>query len=161
MVTRTGSLSGQRAAPAGTLAGGIYQSVGPASLSTFDFTNYTGRTAALTGFSFYWGSIDAYNSIDFLRADGSIMRTFTGRDMPRFDGNQTEGITNRRVTLGLDVQDRIKQVAFRSTSPAFEFDTIGVTTGAVPEPASWAMLIAGFGLVGAVLRRRRTGSVLA
>jgi hypothetical protein len=27
--------------------------------------------------------------------------------------------------------------------------------GAVPEPASWAMLIAGFGIVGAVLRRRR------
>ncbi|OYU14799.1 MAG: hypothetical protein CFE37_09070 [Alphaproteobacteria bacterium PA4] len=28
--------------------------------------------------------------------------------------------------------------------------------GGVPEPASWAMLIAGFGLVGAVQRRRRT-----
>ena len=27
--------------------------------------------------------------------------------------------------------------------------------GAIPEPASWAMLIAGFGLVGATLRRRR------
>ncbi len=32
--------------------------------------------------------------------------------------------------------------------------TIG-TSGAVPEPASWAMLIAGFGLVGAAARRRR------
>ena len=32
--------------------------------------------------------------------------------------------------------------------------TIG-TAGAVPEPASWAMLIAGFGLVGAAARRRR------
>lgn len=30
-----------------------------------------------------------------------------------------------------------------------------VEVGAVPEPASWAMLIAGFGLVGATLRRRR------
>lgn len=28
-------------------------------------------------------------------------------------------------------------------------------TGAIPEPASWALLIAGFGLVGASLRRRR------
>jgi len=28
--------------------------------------------------------------------------------------------------------------------------------GAVPEPASWAMLIAGFGLVGAAMRRRTT-----
>jgi hypothetical protein len=33
-------------------------------------------------------------------------------------------------------------------------------TGAViPEPASWAMMIAGFGLVGASARRRRMASV--
>lgn len=41
----------------------------------------------------------------------------------------------------------------------FGFDAQGNTRGyllsAVPEPASWAMLIAGFGLVGAVSRRRR------
>jgi hypothetical protein len=34
------------------------------------------------------------------------------------------------------------------------FDTMGYDIG-VPEPASWAMLIAGFGLTGAVMRRRR------
>lgn len=41
----------------------------------------------------------------------------------------------------------------------FGFDAQGNTRGylltAVPEPASWAMLIAGFGLVGAAARRRR------
>lgn len=31
-----------------------------------------------------------------------------------------------------------------------------VETGAVPEPASWALMIAGFGMTGAALRRRRT-----
>jgi len=30
------------------------------------------------------------------------------------------------------------------------------TPGAVPEPATWAMLIGGFGMVGGTLRRRRT-----
>jgi hypothetical protein len=30
------------------------------------------------------------------------------------------------------------------------------TPGAVPEPASWAMMISGFGLVGGAMRRRRT-----
>ena len=34
-------------------------------------------------------------------------------------------------------------------------------TGAVPEPASWAMLIAGFGLTGAAMRRRRVAIVSA
>jgi hypothetical protein len=33
--------------------------------------------------------------------------------------------------------------------------------GAVPEPAQWALLIGGFGLVGASARRRRTGVVAA
>lgn len=32
--------------------------------------------------------------------------------------------------------------------------TVTVLGGAVPEPASWAMMIAGFGLVGASMRRR-------
>lgn len=32
---------------------------------------------------------------------------------------------------------------------------VGLAAGAVPEPQSWAMMIAGFGLVGAAMRRRR------
>jgi hypothetical protein len=35
-------------------------------------------------------------------------------------------------------------------------DNVLVTQGVIPEPASWAMLIAGFGLVGTAMRRRRT-----
>ena len=37
----------------------------------------------------------------------------------------------------------------------FSLDNVSVS-GAVPEPASWALLIAGFGLTGAAMRRRRT-----
>lgn len=33
-----------------------------------------------------------------------------------------------------------------------------VTISAVPEPASWAMMIAGFGLAGAAMRRKRTAT---
>jgi len=38
---------------------------------------------------------------------------------------------------------------------------VDVTTGTVPEPASWMMLIAGFGLAGAAMRRRRIAVVSA
>lgn len=44
-------------------------------------------------------------------------------------------------------------------NPTYDFTTAQVYqayyAGAVPEPASWAMMIAGFGLAGAALRRRR------
>jgi len=42
------------------------------------------------------------------------------------------------------------------------FRVIGTTaTGAVPEPATWAMMIAGFGMIGGALRRRSRGAQLA
>lgn len=37
--------------------------------------------------------------------------------------------------------------------------TLSGVTGAVPEPATWAMMILGFGLVGAALRQRRGGQI--
>ena len=41
------------------------------------------------------------------------------------------------------------------------FDARRIATGAVPEPATWAMLICGFGGVGSILRRRRRTSLPA
>jgi hypothetical protein len=47
-------------------------------------------------------------------------------------------------------------------SPAIQGGWDNVTlTAAVPEPASWAMLIIGFGLTGAAARRRRSPTVAA
>lgn len=42
--------------------------------------------------------------------------------------------------------------AGRTLSPTF--DNFTVTVSITPEPASWAMIIGGFGLVGASMRRR-------
>lgn len=55
----------------------------------------------------------------------------------------------------------ISDVAFTTVTFAgvqndgFAIDNVSFAGGTVPEPASWAMLIAGFGLVGATARRRR------
>jgi hypothetical protein len=48
---------------------------------------------------------------------------------------------------------------FGDRTNEWAFDILNVDTatqGVVPEPASWAMLIAGFGLTGAAMRRRRS-----
>lgn len=46
-----------------------------------------------------------------------------------------------------------------STSPAKDFVVDRVYLTAVPEPASWAMMLSGFGLLGAVSRRRTRTAV--
>jgi hypothetical protein len=57
---------------------------------------------------------------------------------------------------------RISTNTFGDGIPQTGLQQIGTASGgAVPEPASWAMLIAGFGLVGAVARRRAVTSVTA
>ncbi len=55
------------------------------------------------------------------------------------------------VTVDTDFRS-LKQVSFASVLPM---------TGAVPEPASWAMMLAGFGVAGSAARRRRRKFVLA
>jgi PEP-CTERM motif len=51
-------------------------------------------------------------------------------------------------------------VTFTDSTENWHGLTIGIGgVAAVPEPASWAMLIAGFGLTGAAMRRRRTLAV--
>ncbi len=50
-------------------------------------------------------------------------------------------------------------VSFAATSAGpwgVALDNVSVTLNAIPEPSTWVMLIAGFGLVGVSARRRRT-----
>lgn len=150
VITAAGSIGGVRAAPAGD--GGVYQSIGGGGSSTFDFTGFTGGRA-LSKFSVYWGSVDSYNFVDFLDSAGHVVRTVGGSSLPLDSGNQTLGATNRRVAFQFDKMDDITAVRFRSNGAAFEFDTLGAA--AVPEPESWALMVAGFGFLGLAMRRRR------
>ena len=49
-----------------------------------------------------------------------------------------------------------KSIVLTGSASFFDDVTFGVTgvSGAVPEPATWAMMIAGFGMAGGMLRRR-------
>lgn len=55
-----------------------------------------------------------------------------------------------------DANDRVYTITDQSTNPQHQTFAIGwPIEGGVPEPSTWALLIAGFGAVGATLRRQR------
>lgn len=107
----------------------------------------------LTSFSFYIGSPDQYNHLTFNLVGGGS-QTFDGNDIwggPVFNGDRTEGF---RVYYDFGGA-KVSSITFSTESTnAFEFDGLAGTL-AVPEPASWALMIMGFGAAGATLRSRR------
>ena len=113
--------------------------------------------AGYDNLSFYWGSIDTYNSVEFFTGaggSGTSLGVVNGNMIPgaTADGTQISTANNRRVFFDFG-SDLAQSVRFTSTQIAFELDSIG--TDAVPEPAVWGTMLAGFGLVGVTLRRRR------
>jgi hypothetical protein len=89
-----------------------------------------------------------YNGPDFHTTGGP----FTDISIPgltavsTFGGVGVDGFSSRAIkNSGLGTVDTI----------AFNNGAVGVPVG-VPEPASWALMILGFGGIGATLRRRRT-----
>ena len=107
---------------------------------------------ALKALSFYWGSVDDYNTVSFF-SGSNLVASFTGSQIPAApaDGSQGNPLNNRRVSFNFGGEP-ITSVNFSSGQNAFELDTV---SGAVPEPATWALLILGMGMTGAALRRRR------
>ena len=106
--------------------------------------------AGLKTFSFYMGSADTYNSIRFKGANGF--------DVTLNGGQFTQGYVGQSWSWGKRVNfdfgaDRVTEVILSSSGNSFEVDSFAVT--AVPEPATWAMMIMGFGVAGALLRRRQ------
>ena len=84
---------------------------------------------------------------------------------PQFIDGKLASITSFGLTFGNQVQpgdiDNILNDSFGELNGfAPIFHNLDFING-VPEPASWMMMIAGFGLVGAAVRRRREGAVVA
>ncbi len=107
-------------------------------------------------------------TVDLL-IDGALAGSFTnamslgspGSDWQRFSYDFTADSPSVRLTF-------LSSTSLASSSLGVgldnvTFDSLGGQAGgsAVPEPATWAMMIAGFGLAGAGLRRRRQAAALA
>jgi hypothetical protein len=105
------------------------------------------------------------NAIDIsnLRINGTNLGSFTadsnGPSIGQFFEPDPLGARFRSIEILGDVVFRNTggNGAFQAERPRMQIDFLGVEP--VPEPASWVMLVAGFGAVGAALRRRRTVTV--
>lgn len=105
-------------------------------------------------FSGAWLSGYATNPVTFkLFNAGTLVHTtaaFTPSATPTFAASGYNGLVNEVRVSGRQIVT-IDNITFTpSGNPGGEGEP-----GPVPEPASWALLIAGFGLTGAAMRRRR------
>lgn len=126
----------------------------------------TGPLAGLVtnSIAFYWGSVDTYNTLEVLSRTGAVMATINGGDLGAIAyGSGVNPNANVLFQLTFSGSERADfgKLRFTSTQKAFEIDNFHISTSAVPEPATWAMMIAGFGLAGAAIRRRRTAFAVA
>ncbi|WP_443969822.1 Npun_F0296 family exosortase-dependent surface protein [Sphingobium sp. CR28] len=158
-------------------AGGSGNFASTATTSGFSLSLSTTNSEGINYFGFWLSALDSGNTLTFSKA-GTTLFTFTPSDvlamvsgLPAYFGNPDSPFTGNNSAQPYaflnfyNVDGTFDKVTF-SESPTvggYESDnhTVGFFTEqggtpipAVPEPATWAMMIAGFGLVGSALRRR-------
>jgi hypothetical protein len=120
--------------------------------------SYTVNFGPTDTFSFVLGSLDTYNTLTLIYEGGATQAYVGGQiinDLTFPSGDQISGETNGVVTYVTDGPLLIG-ATFESSQNSFEFDNLAT---AVPEPATWAMMLGGFGVVGAAARRRQRTAI--
>lgn len=122
--------------------------------ASFDFVGYDfGGT--VTGFSFFWGSLDNHNTLTV--KTNQTTSSWTGSQITASpNGDWSNDLMNRRVYFTLGANETLEGLTFTSTNYAFETDDFSfVGISAVPETSTWAMMILGMGGIGHAMRSRR------
>lgn len=151
LVTNT-SVGGIRAQPLGST--GKYFTVGPSdgSPGILDLSSI----GDIFNVSFIWGSVDSHNLLEFLDGDDHVLASFTGSNIFNpANGDQTNPNLNPVVRFDMTGADVSALTSLRFSSSGNAFETDNFSINAVPEPATWALMLVGFGAIGFGMRRRR------
>jgi hypothetical protein len=141
--------------------------VGNTSSKTFVLS---GNQSSVT-VAFDWYRIDSWDGEFFRATVGDGVNSFTSSHQGVFNDGGPANIyspnwTDRKQAISFDFATTAKSITltFSSTldqdasDESWGVDNLQITANGavpgVPEPASWAMMIAGFGLAGAAARRR-------
>ena len=115
--------------------------------------------APTNSFSFFWGSLDDYNVLTIFTSDGKS-ETLNGAQVAALvgDGVQATGcqtLTNcNRYFTFTDTESGSGIVGFSMSSAQNSFEITNISA-AVPEPATWAMMVMGFLGIGFMAYRRK------
>lgn len=165
-------------------AGGVGNYASTQSTGGYSLDLTTTDPAGINYFGFWLSALDGGNTLTFSKA-GTTVFTFSPTDvlalvgsMPAYFGNPDGPFAGQDgaqpfVFLNFYDTDGIFDKVTFSENPTiggYESDnhTVGFFTvesgtpvGGVPEPASWAMMIMGFGAIGGAMRRRAASQALA
>ena len=122
--------------------------------------NYASQVFAGNGLDPFAGPAVQFALVDLISASTGVFST-AGQIQSFYSGADGGTNPNPWTSYSFNVSLAAGSYAIRFAQADNQlFFTQGVdnvsVSGAVPEPASWAMLIAGFGLVGGAARRRRS-----
>lgn len=136
--------------PFGVVYEGNFLAAGPTSgpLATLSFTG-----AGLDYISFLWGSPDTYNVLTVTSTGGTQTFTAAGLGFAETNGDQN---FSQYVQFSALSGGKITALSFSNLPEmdAFESSNFSITTP-VPEPQTYALLLAGLAAVGFVAHRRR------
>lgn len=140
----TGSVGGQYIAPTGDATPYLAIFGGGSATATF--------ATEVRSFSFDYSTVDTYNTVTINYTDGGS-EPFSGSFIL---GSLPSGVTSGSFIVNGDGRT-ISGVTLATGGNSFEVDNLAVSgaLGTVPEPASWALMVVGFGLVGYATRTRR------
>ena len=117
---------------------------------TFDLGANYGSVGAFVNYLPAGGSAP---TITALSASLAVLGTY---DLSTLAAISTPGATNGGAFRG--IQSTSTNIRYLTLSGSYilahSLTVAGAATGAVPEPATWAMMMLGFGAMGASLRRR-------
>ena len=107
-------------------------------------------------YGFLWGSPDTFNIVSFYN-QGRLLQSFGGGDVfTSANGFQGSFAAGQYVGFRAEGSQVFDEVRFVSNGNAFETDNHAVLASPIPEPETYALMLAGLGVVGWMARRRRS-----
>ena len=139
--------------PGADISGSTFLAAGPRAgqPATLSFTN------PVTYVSFLWGSPDTYNRLSLTTNLATYAFDVANLGFAVRDGNQA---FSQYVQFAASAGETIQTLSFTNLPATDAFEVANFTVTAVPEPATWAMMLVGFGMVGAARRYRNRTSMV-